>query len=129
MQKAENVLGGELEACSTQPLTGFYRTGCCDTGADDQGLHVVCAEMTDEFLRFSKSKGNDLVTPVPQFDFPGLKAGDRWCLCANRWLEAQRAGCAPPVILAATNRAVLQLIDRRMLIAYAIDLPSRESLP
>lgn len=126
MNQAQNVLGGELEPCSMRPLTGFYRTGCCDTGEDDLGLHVVCSQMTEEFLRFSKSKGNDLITPMPQYNFPGLKEGDRWCLCADRWLEAQRAGCAPPVVLAATNRAVLQRIDPRMLMAYALDLPSRE---
>lgn len=124
--KSRNVLGGELESCSYQPLTGFYRTGCCDTGADDVGLHVVCVRVTDEFLRFSKSKGNDLSTPMPQFNFPGLSDGDQWCLCAARWLEAQRAGCAPLVVLAATNEAVTALIDRRMLMAYALDLPARE---
>jgi uncharacterized protein (DUF2237 family) len=127
MKNARNVLGGELQPCSSNPLTGFYRTGCCDTGAEDVGLHVVCAEMTDEFLRFSKSKGNDLSTPMPHFGFPGLQAGDRWCLCAARWLEAQRAGCAPPVILAATNEAVTAIVDRRILMAYALDLPERET--
>jgi len=126
MKQGKNVLGGELESCSNNPLTGFYRTGCCDTGADDVGLHVVCVQVNDEFLRFSKSHGNDLTTPMPQYSFPGLKAGDRWCLCAARWLEAQRAGCAPPVILAATNEAAQQIIDRRVLMAYALDLPARE---
>lgn len=125
MNRAKNVLGGELQPCSNNPLTGFYRTGCCDTGAEDLGLHVVCAQMTDEFLQFSKSKGNDLSTPMPHFGFPGLQDGDRWCLCASRWLEAQRGGCAPPVILAATNEAVTAVVDKRMLMAYALDLPER----
>lgn len=127
MIQGKNVLGGELEPCSSNPLTGFYRTGCCDTGAEDAGLHVVCALMTDEFLRFSKSRGNDLSTPIPAFNFPGLEAGDRWCLCAARWLEAQRAGCAPNVVLAATHAAALQVIDLRVLMAYAVDLPARET--
>ena len=126
-REGKNVLGGELTPCSYNPLTGFYRTGCCDTGTDDVGLHVVCVQVTDEFLRFSKSRGNDLSTPMPEYEFPGLKAGDRWCLCAARWLEAQRAGCAPAVVLAATHEAAPEIIDRRMLMAYALDLPARES--
>ncbi len=88
MSSAKNVLGLPLESCSTNPMTGFYRDGCCNTGASDMGLHVVCAVMTDEFLRFSRSRGNDLSTPIEMYDFPGLKAGDRWCLCAARWKEA-----------------------------------------
>ena len=126
-REGKNVLRGELTPCSYNPLTGFYRTGCCDTGTDDVGLHVVCVQVTDEFLRFSKSRGNDLITPMPEYEFPGLKAGDRWCLCAARWLEAQRAGCAPAVVLAATHEAALEIVDRRMLMAYALDLPARES--
>src|SRR5919206_1463239 len=93
---ARNVLGGELEPCSTDPLTGFYRNGCCDTGGDDVGVHVVCARMTDEFLAHSAAVGNDLSTPIPAAGFPGLRAGDRWCLCASRWQEALEAGGGPP---------------------------------
>jgi len=105
---AQNVLGGELEACSASPLTGFYRNGCCDTGAEDVGVHVVCAEMTDDFLVFSKSRGNDLSTPVPEHGFPGLVPGDRWCLCASRWQEAFEAGAAPRVVLSATHVRALE---------------------
>ena len=105
---AKNVLGDELEPCGFDPLTGFYRDGCCDTGGDDQGVHVVCASMTDEFLAFSVAQGNDLVTPRPAFGFPGLVAGDRWCLCASRWQDAFEAGVAPPVVLAATHVGALE---------------------
>src|SRR5262245_20565347 len=98
-----NVLGGELEPCGYDPLTGFYRDGCCNVGGDDIGVHAVCAQMTDEFLAFSVAQGNDLVTPQPAFGFPGLVAGDRWCVCAPRWQEAYEAGAAPPVYLAATH--------------------------
>jgi uncharacterized protein (DUF2237 family) len=108
MTRGKNVLGGELLVCGTDPMTGFYRDGCCGTGADDLGLHVVCAQMTDEFLEFSRSRGNDLMTPNPAFGFPGLKAGDRWCLCAARWKEAFDAGVAPPVILEATHISALE---------------------
>ncbi|MFN3927729.1 MAG: DUF2237 family protein [Pseudanabaenaceae cyanobacterium] len=113
---AKNVLGGELQTCSMSPLTGFYRDGCCHTGAEDFGLHVVCAEVTAEFLAYTKSKGNDLTTPTPYF--PGLKPGDRWCLCASRWLEAKQAGVAPPVILEATHIAALEYIPLRDLEAH-----------
>lgn len=105
---ALNVLGDELEPCSLDPLTGFYRNGCCDTGSEDMGVHIVCAIMTDEFLAFSKERGNDLSTPAPQYGFGGLKAGDRWCLCASRWREAYDAGCAPAVVLEATHARMLE---------------------
>ena len=105
---ALNVLGTPLEPCSLDPMTGFYRNGCCDTGSEDQGVHIVCAVMTDAFLAFSKERGNDLSTPVPMYEFPGLKAGDRWCLCADRWREAYDAGCAPDVVLEATHARMLE---------------------
>jgi uncharacterized protein (DUF2237 family) len=118
---AKNVLGGELESCSTDPMTGFYRDGCCDTGAEDIGVHVVCARMTDEFLAFSASRGNDLSTPVPAFGFTGLSPGDQWCVCASRWQEALEGGVAPPVRLAGTHARVLEWIDRADLEAHALD--------
>lgn len=105
---AKNVLGGPLKTCSTDPLTGFYRNGCCDTGPQDGGLHLVCAVMTDEFLAFSKAAGNDLSTPNPMYRFAGLKAGDRWCLCARRWREAYDAGKAPKVALESTHMLALE---------------------
>jgi uncharacterized protein (DUF2237 family) len=105
-----NVLGGPLEACSRSPMTGYFRDGCCRTGEDDLGRHTVCAVMTDEFLTFSKSRGNDLVTPRPEWRFPGLNAGDRWCLCALRWREAYEAGCAPRVVLEATHERTLDVV-------------------
>ena len=104
----QNVLGTELEPCSFEPLTGFYRNGCCDTGGDDHGVHVVCAIMTDAFLAFSRERGNDLSTPAPAYGFAGLRAGDRWCLCAARWREAFDAGCAPEVVLEATHARMLE---------------------
>lgn len=116
---AKNVLGGDLESCSTQPMTGFYRDGCCNTGREDAGLHLVCAEMTDEFLAFSKSCGNDLSTPMPHYDFPGLHAGDRWCLCVLRWKEAYEAGMAPLVNLNATHISALEFVDLEVLKEYA----------
>lgn len=115
-----NVFGDPIEPCSTRPLTGFFRTGCCDTGAEDAGMHTVCAIMTREFLEFSRARGNDLVTPAPQFGFPGLRPGDRWCLCAARWLEAERLGKAPPVVLEATNIRTLDVIDRYTLESHAL---------
>jgi uncharacterized protein len=118
---AHNVVGGELETCSTDPLTGFYRNGCCDTGSEDAGVHTVCAVMTDEFLRFSASVGNDLSTPRPEFGFEGLEAGDRWCLCASRWAEAFDAGAAPRVVLAATHVRTLEWADMASLRAHAVD--------
>lgn len=105
---ARNVLGGALEDCSRDPLTGFYRNGCCDTGGDDVGVHTVCARMTEEFLAFSVARGNDLVTPGP--GFPGLRPGDSWCLCAERWQEAMEAGVAPPVHLEATHARTLEWV-------------------
>lgn len=103
-----NVLGSELRPCSLDPLTGFYRDGCCNTGGDDVGVHVVCAEMTEKFLEFSAGRGNDLITPMPGYGFNGLKAGDRWCLCASRWKEAFDAGVAPPVYLEGTHMGALE---------------------
>lgn len=114
-----NVLGGRLTACSFAPITGFYRDGCCNTGPDDLGLHLICAVMTEDFLAFSRSRGNDLTTPRPELDFNGLKAGDRWCLCALRWVEALQAGVAPPVVLEATNEATLLLIPLDILKRHA----------
>lgn len=118
---ASNVLGGELESCSTDPLTGFYRNGCCDTGGEDAGVHVVCAVVDDAFLEFSSSVGNDLSTPRPGFGFPGLRPGDRWCLCASRWSEALEAGSAPGVVLAATHARALEWVDLDDLRAHAVD--------
>jgi uncharacterized protein (DUF2237 family) len=105
---ASNVLGTPLKSCCMDPVTGFYRNGKCDTGAEDHGLHLVCVRLTDEFLRFSKSRGNDLSTPVPQWGFSGLKEGDHWCLCATRWTEARDAGMAPKVVLEATHISMLE---------------------
>ena len=118
--QALNVFGEALAPCGMDPLTGFYRDGCCNTGYDDVGIHVVCARMTHEFLEFSKKRGNDLATPQP--GFPGLKPGDRWCLCAGRWKEALDAGVAPPVVLAATHEEALAILPLAQLKAHAIDL-------
>ena len=107
----KNVLGTDLQNCSTQPMTGFYRDGCCNTGSDDMGIHIVCAEMTAEFLAFSRERGNDLITPMPHFNFPGLKPGDRWCLCVERWVEAYEAGVAPAVVLESTHVAALEFVS------------------
>ena len=120
--RQRNVLGGTLALCSEDPVTGFYRTGCCETGPQDHGVHTVCAVMTDEFLKFSQSRGNDLSTPRPEFGFAGLRAGDRWCLCAARWLEAYQADKAPDVVLAATNIATLRIVPLETLKTKAIDL-------
>jgi uncharacterized protein len=111
MRRAKNVLGEELAECSRDPLTGFYRTGCCDTGGEDEGVHIVCAQMTAEFLKFSVERGNDLVTPRPEYGFSGLKPGDRWCLCVTRWKEALEAGVAPPVNLDATHISSLEFVE------------------
>lgn len=119
---AKNVLGRELEPCSHSPKTGFFRDGCCNTGPEDRGAHVVCAEVTAEFLRFSASRGNDLSTPHPQFGFPGLKPGDKWCLCAARWKEALKADAAPRVYLAATHERVLDYVSLDELMPYANDV-------
>jgi hypothetical protein len=117
-----NVLGGPLITCSTEPLTGFYRNGCCSTGPEDAGNHTVCCVMTEAFLAFSVSQGNDLVTPREEWGFPGLKAGDRWCLCAIRWVEALLADCAPKVVLAATHERALRLIELEDLRAHAVEI-------
>src|SRR6476620_5143011 len=122
MTEATNVLGEKLQSCCTSPLTGFYRDGKCNTGGGDFGAHVVCAQMTAEFLSFTKSQGNDLSTPVPAFNFPGLKPGDRWCLCAPRWQEALEAGQAPRVALRATHEGALSYCSLADLKRFAVDL-------
>jgi uncharacterized protein (DUF2237 family) len=114
-----NVFGEKLLTCSTNPMTGFYRDGCCQTGEEDRGTHTVCALLTNEFLEFSKSRGNDLITPIPAYGFPGLKEGDHWCLCALRWMEAYKAGVAPRIKLEATNEATLEIIPLSILIQFA----------
>ena len=122
MSDGKNVLGGELETCSTEPLTGFFRDGCCNTGPEDRGVHTVCVRVTEEFLAFTRSRGNDLSTPVPAARFPGLTPGDRWCLCAARWKEAADAGMAPPVVLEATHEATLRIVPLELLREHAIPL-------
>jgi uncharacterized protein (DUF2237 family) len=117
--RTRNVLGGPLAMCSESPITGFYRNGCCETGPEDRGLHVVCAVMTAAFLAFSQSTGNDLSTPRPEWRFPGLKPGDRWCLCGLRWKEAMDAGVAPAVVLEATHEAMLEIVAIDHLLAHA----------
>jgi len=118
-----NVLGTPLEDCSHDPLTGFFRDGCCRTGFGDQGVHVVCARVTAEFLEYSRSVGNDLSTPRPEYRFPGLKPGDQWCLCASRWAQALRAGVAPPVVLEATHASALEFASLDELKANAWNRP------
>ena len=118
----KNVLGGTLMPCSTSPRTGFYRDGCCNTGPEDVGLHVVCVQVTADFLTFARGRGNDLVTPAPEFGFPGLKSGDRWCVCAGTWREAFEAGVASPVVLAATHEETLAVIPLSALKQHALDL-------
>lgn len=115
------MVGGELLECSAEPVTGFYRDGCCATGPEDVGSHTVCAIVTADFLEFSLRSGNDLTSPKPQWGFPGLKPGDRWCVCAERWAEAQRAGSAPPVVLAATHERALAAIPIETLLANAVE--------
>ena len=122
MDESVNVLGETLETCGNDPVTGFYRDGCCNTGPEDAGSHTVCAVVTDDFLAFSRSRGNDLSTPRPEFGFPGLRAGDGWCLCAARWQEAFEAGCAPRVRLRATHRAALEHCDLADLKRHGMDL-------
>jgi len=117
------VLGGELEECGTDPLTGFYRDGCCNTGPEDLGSHTVCAVMSAEFLAHQRMTGNDLVTARPEFGFAGLGPGDRWCVCAARWQEAYEAGAAAPVVLAATHERALEVIPLRVLREHAVDVP------
>ena len=121
MAIVKNVLGENLQTCCTSPMTGFYRDGTCNTGPNDMGVHVVCAEMTEAFLTYTKAQGNDLSTPVPMYQFPGLKPGDRWCLCASRWKEAYDAGMAPKVVLAATHEAALKTVSLDVLQTYATE--------
>lgn len=121
MADAKNVLGGPLEVCCTDPITGFYRDGCCNTGPGDLGAHVVCAQVTEAFLRYTQAQGNDLSTPRPMYNFPGLKPGDRWCLCASRWKEAFEDGIAPPVVLAATHESALETLSLDILKEHALD--------
>jgi len=115
-----NVLGLPLQSCCNAPLTGFYRDGYCRTGADDRGIHTVCAVVTDSFLEFSAARGNDLSTPRPEYEFPGLQAGDRWCLCVERWREAFEAGCAPGVVLKACHISALEFVDLEHLESHAV---------
>lgn len=122
MANARNVLGTDLEICCGSPITGWYRNGKCETEPNDRGAHVICAEMTVEFLEFSKSRGNDLITPAPRFGFPGLKPGDRWCLCASRWKEALDAGVAPPIVLQATEESALQYVSLNQLKEQALNV-------
>lgn len=119
IEKEKNLLGGKLEICSLNPKTGFHRTGKCQTGPQDHGCHAICIEVTEKFLEFSKASGNDLSTPAPQYSFPGLKEGDRWCLCALRWKEAYDAGAAPIVVLEATSEAALKHVSRSVLEEFA----------
>lgn len=121
MALPKNVLGTELESCCTSPMTGFYRDGLCRTGISDKGLHIVCSVMTAEFLEFSKAVGNDLSTPIPEYEFPGLQPGDQWCLCMLRWKEALEAGCAPQVKLEATHMSAIEFVSLEDLKAHAID--------
>jgi uncharacterized protein len=121
MNYGTNVLGGTLESCCNSPVTGYYRDGVCRTGAGDVGTHVICAQVTEEFLAFTKAIGNNLSTPLPMYNFPGLKPGDRWCLCASRWKEALDAGIAPPVILESTHIAALEYVSLQELQQHSID--------
>jgi uncharacterized protein (DUF2237 family) len=123
-ESEENVLGGELEPCGTDPLTGFYRDGCCSTGPEDLGSHTICAVVTADFLEHQRRIGNDLSTPRPEFRFPGLVPGDRWCVTAINWLRAHRDGAAAPVVLASTNAAVLPIVPLTVLREYAVDVPA-----
>lgn len=121
--RERNVLGGELEECGTDPVTGFYRDGCCSSGPEDTGSHTVCAVVTQEFLSHQQSVGNDLVSSVPAYGFPGLRPGDRWCVVALRWLQALEAGVAAPVVLSSTNERALELLPLEVLRAHAVDVP------
>ena len=118
---SKNVLGTVLQSCSVEPMTGWFRDGCCETQSADRGRHLVCAIMTDDFLMFSKSRGNDLSTPREDYGFPGLKAGDRWCLCLERWKEAYAAGCAPMVVLEATHQMALERVPLETFQAFAVE--------
>jgi len=119
VKRGRNVLGGQLVDCGREPMTGFFRDGCCRTGEGDVGLHLVCAVVTDEFLAFGRARGNDLVTPRPQYGFPGLVAGNRWCVCVLRWKEALEAGVAPPIVLEATHVSTLEFVELEQLVAHA----------
>ena len=123
MSQTSNVLGEPLQPCSFSPLTGFFRDCCCHTGPGDHGLHTVCMQATEEFLRYSKAVGNDLSTPVPEYEFPGLRPGDQWCLCVTRWQQALAAGCAPRVVLAATHLSALEFVALEDLKRHALDWP------
>lgn len=120
IMEVKNVLGTKLNICCLSPVTGFYRNGRCDTGSEDLGMHTVCAQVTAEFLEFSQKRGNDLSTPVPGYDFPGLQPGDRWCLCVLRWKEALEAGVAPPIILEACHESVLQYVPLEKLQEFSL---------
>ncbi|HEY9886092.1 MAG TPA: DUF2237 domain-containing protein [Vampirovibrionales bacterium] len=119
MQEKQNVFGEPLKACCYKPLTGYFRDGYCRTDSADYGLHVICAEVTEEFLNYSKLKGNDLITQKPEWNFPGLKPGDKWCLCAQRWLEAHKVGYAPPLHLESSDKKALEIIELEILKQYA----------
>jgi uncharacterized protein (DUF2237 family) len=123
MNDALNVLGLPLEPCSFRPITGFFRDGCCNTSTEDRGRHIVCVQLTDDFLAFSAANGNDLSTPRPEYDFPGLVAGNRWCVCADRWVEALLHGAAPPIVLASTHENVLEQVSLETLVEYGLDRP------
>jgi uncharacterized protein (DUF2237 family) len=127
MTTDRNVLGDELEACGTDPITGFYRDGCCTTGPKDLGRHTICAVMTNEFLAQQREVGNDLLSAIPEYDFPGLQPGDRWCVVAARWLQAYQAGVAPPVVLAATHERATDVVPLQVLRRFAVDVPSDPS--
>lgn len=118
--ESKNVLGQPMQTCGCDPMTGFYRDGCCDTGPDDIGVHTVCCVVTEEFLAVSKHLGNDLMTPMPQYGFPGLKPGDRWCVCAARWLQVFEAGAACPVVLEATHENTLRIVPFELLLQHAV---------
>ncbi|GHF26388.1 hypothetical protein GCM10017786_70630 [Amycolatopsis deserti] len=127
MTTDRNVLGGELEPCGTDPMTGYYRDGCCTTGDDDLGSHTVCTVVTKEFLEYQRGVGNDLSTPRPEYGFPGLQPGDRWCVVAARWLQAYEAGVAAPVVLASTHERALDVVPLEALQRHAVDVPADPS--
>jgi len=122
MDTSLNVFGEPLETCSERPMTGFFRDGCCNTGQEDTGSHTVCVEATREFLEYSRFRGNDLSTPMPRYGFPGVRSGDRWCLCAARWLEAYESGMAPKVYLKRTHQRALEIVPLELLRKFALDL-------
>ncbi len=126
-EKVFNVFGMPLEPCCHDPKTGYFRDGFCRTMDTDTGTHVVCARVTAEFLAFSKERGNDLITPIPQWQFPGLKPGDQWCLCVSRWIEAEKAGMAPPVVLEATHQKALEYTTLEKLVEYAYTSPTKKT--